>query len=224
MRKLAIVGTHPKTRADAPYDDHEWDIWAFNESASQMEREKQEQWLPRVDAIFQMHDRAIYSSLHNRADKYHWNWLQREHDDLRIIMRDYDMDVPNSWAFPLEDMEAPMPALQRCPVGRREQAGHTASRARSVRTIPVQAFLKRLLSPAFILWLLVWAGVNTGPWRLFSASGLMDYVHGTRAFLPFAAAFVSLLVIRSRPGYRNAALSVGIGLLLLYGVIARRTA
>jgi len=104
MRKLAIVGTHPKTRADAPYDDLEWDIWAFNESASQMERENNEQWLPRVDAIFQMHDRAIYSSLHNRADKHHWNWMQREHGDLRIIMQDYDMDVPNAWPFPLEDM------------------------------------------------------------------------------------------------------------------------
>lgn len=106
MRKLAIVGTHPRTRGNAPYDDPEWDIWAFNESASQMVGRTEDIWMPRCDAIFQMHEPTIYRSPHNRADRKHWEWLQQEHGDLVIYMQEVDPDVPNSEAYPLDSIKA----------------------------------------------------------------------------------------------------------------------
>jgi hypothetical protein len=46
MRELAIVGSHPDTSGNAPYDNELVEIWAFNEGAMRF---------PRVDVPFQMH-------------------------------------------------------------------------------------------------------------------------------------------------------------------------
>lgn len=57
-------------------------------------------WAKRVDAIFQLHDEAIYSNPHNAG---HWDWLQQPHD-FPIYMQRVDPRVPASVAYPLDEV------------------------------------------------------------------------------------------------------------------------
>jgi len=98
--KLAIVGTHPDTREQAPWDEPAFEIWAFNEVLGQ------KTWCKRADVIFQMHDPAIYRSQHNRSHAGHWDWLQQDHGDLKIYMQNADPQVPNSVRYPLEYVQS----------------------------------------------------------------------------------------------------------------------
>ena len=89
---VAIVGTHPDTRDNAPFDDPSVDIWVFNEAASKRVKDDQP-WAWRVDAVFQMHLPVIYKSKYNRSDPYYWQWLQEDHP-FPIYMHDVDPEVP----------------------------------------------------------------------------------------------------------------------------------
>lgn len=97
--KLAIVGTHPETRDRAPWDDAKYDIWVFNEAA-------QADWVKRWDACFQMHKREVYTSQTNWVRADHWEWLQQDHGDRLIWMQDQDARVPNSAAYPIDQIVA----------------------------------------------------------------------------------------------------------------------
>jgi len=107
MKKLAIVGTHPDTRANAPFSDASFDIWVFNEAAMANAQDTPDdpskQWCRRWDVCFQMHKPEIYTSPHNMSNRNHWAWLQRNHGDKIIFMQDVDPLVPNSVRYPLED-------------------------------------------------------------------------------------------------------------------------
>lgn len=103
-KTVAIVGTHPDTRDDAPFDDPRVDIWLFNEVANQKLQNKNgdlQSWAGRADAVFQMHKPSIYRSLHNRADPGHWTWLQEWHK-FPIYMLNVDSRVPSSKKYPLD--------------------------------------------------------------------------------------------------------------------------
>lgn len=97
MKKLAIVGSHEKTRTLAPYEDETFDIWVFNEAA-------QNSWCKRWTACFQMHKPDVYQNLANVNNRGHWDWLQQDHGKRVIWMQDYDEFVPNSRHYPLEDI------------------------------------------------------------------------------------------------------------------------
>ena len=106
--KIAIVGSHRETRDLAPFDDPDTEIWVFNEAYSQLIRGDDGEpyhWVKRADVVFQMHDPAVYRSQFNRSDKWHWDWLQKEHGNLRIYMQNVDPDVPNSVRYPIEDID-----------------------------------------------------------------------------------------------------------------------
>ena len=108
-QKLAIVGTHKDTRDLAPFDDLDFDIWVFNEAMSQTIHDKYNKpykWVKRADAVFQMHEPAVYMSPNNRSDKFHWDWLQQDHGELKIYMQEVDALVPNSVRYPKEDVDA----------------------------------------------------------------------------------------------------------------------
>jgi hypothetical protein len=92
MKKLAIVGSHPGTRGNAPWDDNNFDIWVFNEAA-------QSKWCKRVTGVFQLHVPEIYTNLNNMSNQEHWPWLQSEHD-FTIWMQEKDARVPASERFP----------------------------------------------------------------------------------------------------------------------------
>jgi hypothetical protein len=119
---VAIVGSSPETREMAPWDDPNVDIWVFNEAYSQNIRGEDGepyQWCRRASVVFQLHDQAIYRSEHNRSDKRHWEWLQQNHGDLIIYMKDVDDQVPNSHRLPIEAIHGLLdnfrhgPALER---------------------------------------------------------------------------------------------------------------
>jgi hypothetical protein len=96
MNKLAIVGSHPRTRDAAPWNDQRYDIWIFNEAA-------QSDWCKRVTGVFQLHVPAIYQNPNNMSNKGHWPWLQSEHD-FTIWMQQKDASVPASVRYPLEEI------------------------------------------------------------------------------------------------------------------------
>src|SRR3970040_2154965 len=97
-KRLAIVGSHPATRANAPWHDESFEVWLFNESA--MKPEVYKRW----DGLLQIHKEQVYASPTNWVNKDHWEWLQQDHGpDKRIWMQDVDPRVPNSVRYPLEE-------------------------------------------------------------------------------------------------------------------------
>lgn len=110
MKKLAIVGTHPDTRDNAPWNDGDFDIWVFNEAAManpiETPDDPAKQWCKRWDACFQMHKPEIYTSPHNRSNTRHWDWLQKQHGDKPIYMQEQDPRVPNSCKYQLDQAVA----------------------------------------------------------------------------------------------------------------------
>lgn len=101
MKRLAIVGSGPNTRSNAPFEDESFDIWVFNEAANS-------EWCKRWTVCFQMHEPEIYTG-HNTKDPKHWEWLQQAHGKP-VYMQERDERVPDSVAFPLND------AIQLCGV------------------------------------------------------------------------------------------------------------
>lgn len=97
MNKLAIVGSHPDTRGDAPFSDNDYDIWVQNEAA-------QAKWCKRWTACIQLHLPEIYTSPHNMSEKTHWAWLQEKHG-RPIYMQNVDPRIPDSVKYPLEEIE-----------------------------------------------------------------------------------------------------------------------
>ena len=105
-KTVAIVGTHPATRDNAPFDDPNKDIWVFNEVAGKDVKQDDgtfRPWAWRVSAVFQMHLPLIYRSLLNRSDPKHWEWLQKE-QDFPVYMLEADPEVPSSVKYPLEEV------------------------------------------------------------------------------------------------------------------------
>jgi len=103
VKKLAIVGSHPTTRENAPYNNPDYEIWLFNEAPQKPEVYKS--W----DASFQMHKPEVYASEHNWVNDTHWEWLQQDHGNRTIWMMDKDERVPNSERYPLEDVLSLVP-------------------------------------------------------------------------------------------------------------------
>ena len=103
MKKLAIVGSHPDTRENAPYENPEYEIWLFNEAPQKPEIYK------RWDACLQIHLPEVYASTENWVNKDHWEWLQQDHGNRRIFMQDVDLRVPNSVKYPLDEILSLVP-------------------------------------------------------------------------------------------------------------------
>ena len=104
LRKLAICGSHPATRENAPWDDLSFEIWLFNEAAQKPSVYK------RWDGLLQIHAEKVYSSLTNWVNADHWAWLQQDHGPgKRIFMGEADPRVPNSVKYPLDEILAMTP-------------------------------------------------------------------------------------------------------------------
>jgi hypothetical protein len=104
LRSLAIVGSHPDTRENAPFDDPNFEIWLYNEAP--MKPEVYGRW----DACVQIHLPEVYSATHNWVNADYWEWLQKDHGpDKRIFMHDVDPRVPNSVKYPLDEVLAMHP-------------------------------------------------------------------------------------------------------------------
>ena len=104
LRSLAIIGSHPDTRENAPFDDPNYEIWLFNEAPQKPDDYK------RWDGCLQIHLPEVYSSTKNWVNEDHWDWLQQDHGpDKRIFMQDVDPRVPNSVRYPVEGVRSLVP-------------------------------------------------------------------------------------------------------------------
>lgn len=117
---LAIVGSYTPTRKLFDFTRNDCDVWVFNEAVNA-------DWCTRADAVFQMHDRIIWSNPANRNDPNHVNWLQNKSAscnvcsgkgcnmcekgtytpppnrlNVTVYMREKNSDVPNSIAYPID--------------------------------------------------------------------------------------------------------------------------
>jgi hypothetical protein len=104
LRSLAIVGSHPDSRENAPFDDPNYEILLFNEAP--MKQEVYRRW----DTCLQIHNEDVYASDTNWVNKDYWKWLQQDHGpDKRIFMQEVDPRVPNSVRYPIEGVRSLVP-------------------------------------------------------------------------------------------------------------------
>lgn len=96
---VAIVGSHPRTRAEFDFDRTDCDIWLFNEAISNPANE----WAKRADAVFQMHEETIWRNPANRNDPKHYEWLSTQRS-VEVYMQDFYKDVPRSVRYPLDEI------------------------------------------------------------------------------------------------------------------------
>lgn len=106
MKKVAIVGFAKPTRAYAPYDDPDIEIWGCNEGYLVGQEEDEETGFMqdskgkfRADRWFQIHPRFIIN--HNQTDPFHLEWLKNV-KDMPIYMFPKQEDIPQSVEYPLD--------------------------------------------------------------------------------------------------------------------------
>jgi hypothetical protein len=103
---VAIVGSHPRTRAEFDFERTDCDIWTFNEALGDPKQE----WCSRADAVFQIHKPVIFRSVTNRNHAGHYEWLKST--DVPVIMQEAYEDVPASEAYPLDEVLALTPGFR----------------------------------------------------------------------------------------------------------------
>jgi hypothetical protein len=94
---IAIIGSHPGTRAEFDFNRSDADVWVFNEALKS-------DWCKRADAVFQLHQPVIWRSSTNRNDPKHYEWLQTT--SVPVYMLDHFEDVPSSVKYPLDEIIA----------------------------------------------------------------------------------------------------------------------
>lgn len=72
------------------------DIWVFNEALST-------EWATRADAVFQMHEEAIWRNPQNRNDPHHFEWLTTQ-TETPVYMQATYSEVPLSEPYPLTEV------------------------------------------------------------------------------------------------------------------------
>jgi hypothetical protein len=92
-KKVAIIGFTP-TRNLAPYQNDDYDIWCLNDLFES---------LPRYDRVYQIHDRQSIDTHTTRGEKVTYIKRLRELGCPIYMIEGYP-DIPNSHAFPLDDI------------------------------------------------------------------------------------------------------------------------
>jgi hypothetical protein len=101
--RLVILGSHPRTRAEAPFDDPNVDIWAFNEVLVKPG------FCKRADAIFQMHPKAVWNNPMNAGDPDSAVWLKSQ-DVCDLWMLEAYPEIPRAKKYPFDEIrEALLP-------------------------------------------------------------------------------------------------------------------
>lgn len=70
MKKIIMVGMHPRTRSQIPWDT-DAEIWTLNEGPSK-------DWMKRWDVLFQIHPRWDWDRSNNLADPNHPLFIKQE--------------------------------------------------------------------------------------------------------------------------------------------------
>ena len=111
---LAIIGSHPRTRAEFLFTRQDCDIWVFNEAMSA-------KWAERADAVFQMHAEPIWRNPKNRNDSGHYDWLTSGKTPLVYMQGRYD-EIPMSEKYPIDELSNALLGRMYQTVGGKEKA------------------------------------------------------------------------------------------------------
>jgi len=96
MTSIAIMGSNPKNKLAAPFDDPDWKIWACSTHNAPPHQE-----LPRVDEWFEVHSPAADPT---RSPEF-LAWVKDLSTKIPVHMRDR-ADYPDSLEYPEEEMKA----------------------------------------------------------------------------------------------------------------------
>jgi hypothetical protein len=88
--KIAILGSAPSSKLLAPYKDPEWEIWACSNANGD---------LPRIDAVFELHDVVEFERMPQLAG--YMAWLKEQAVVYMIERLDR---YPGSVVYPKDDM------------------------------------------------------------------------------------------------------------------------
>ena len=101
-KTVVMVGTHPQSLALAPLNETGIDeLWGLNDSATLKMIETN---MDRFDRWFQLHHRWRVTRHHTRLEEDHWDWLQKDHGDMKIYMQRKFADVPNAVKFEMREI------------------------------------------------------------------------------------------------------------------------
>lgn len=95
---VVIMGSHSRTRNEFDFNRTDCDVWVFNEAISNKS-------FARADAVFQMHEEAIWRNPANRNDPKHFEWLVSQ-NEIDVYMQETYPDVPRSVRYPIEEITA----------------------------------------------------------------------------------------------------------------------
>lgn len=93
-KNLVIMGSHPNGSIRFDWERTDCDIWLFNEAPMDAKYK-------RCDAVFQLHDEAIWKSPKNRSNEKHYQWLKSGKTPKIYMQKKYE-DVPKSVRYPIE--------------------------------------------------------------------------------------------------------------------------
>lgn len=91
--KVAVCGFSPTTKTLAPYTDQSFDIWGCNELW---------QGVPRLDVLFEVHDRSFPEYVVSFRNQKHMEWLKKATIPI-LMVKHYD-DIPMSIPYPINDI------------------------------------------------------------------------------------------------------------------------
>ncbi len=100
-RKVAIVGTSPKSFHQAPFTDWGWEIWAHS-SAGMM--------VPRADLFIDQHPAHCFQEERKNGFSNYYEWLKQSR--VPILMDKKYKEIPASIGFPQERMKAEWPDVR----------------------------------------------------------------------------------------------------------------
>ena len=95
MTKIAILGSHPLSVWQAPFEDPDWKIWACSP------HNFEHRILPRVDEWFEVHRPARHQT---RADEY-LEYVRTLSETIPVWMRDRS-GHPHAREYPEEELKA----------------------------------------------------------------------------------------------------------------------
>lgn len=87
--KIAIVGRHPATRMQAPWDDPTWQIWIVAPAGSTG-------MAPRWDAALEIHDYPW------ETEDFHRDWLREQHKP--VLVNRLRGECPGEVLFPRQEL------------------------------------------------------------------------------------------------------------------------